>query len=106
MGRDEEAFAGPRVVPNLGSRTALVHEGPMKTLHREEGMTIVTVTHDWNGGVECCEQVFGLRDGRLLREGSPREFVDQNWLRDLYDVNFDLIVQGDRRWLVPRELSP
>lgn len=51
-------------------------------LHREQGLTIVLVTHQMEDVAQYAEQVAVMRQGRLLKTGTPREiFGDPDWLR-------------------------
>ncbi|MCW3777821.1 energy-coupling factor ABC transporter ATP-binding protein [Levilactobacillus namurensis] len=51
-------------------------------LHREQGLTIVLVTHQMEDVVAYAEQVAVMQGGRLIKTGTPQEiFQDPAWLR-------------------------
>ncbi len=51
-------------------------------LHREQGLTIVLVTHQMEDVAQYAEQVAVMRQGRLVKFGTPQEvFQDPDWLR-------------------------
>ncbi|RXI79856.1 energy-coupling factor ABC transporter ATP-binding protein [Levilactobacillus suantsaii] len=51
-------------------------------LHREQGLTIVLVTHQMEDVAQYAEQVAVMQHGTLLRVGTPQEiFSDVAWLR-------------------------
>ncbi|CAJ1228754.1 Energy-coupling factor transporter ATP-binding protein EcfA2 [Levilactobacillus zymae] len=51
-------------------------------LHRERGLTIVLVTHQMEDVAQYAEQVAVMRQGKLVKEGTPQEiFGDPDWLR-------------------------
>ncbi|WP_407886810.1 energy-coupling factor ABC transporter ATP-binding protein [Levilactobacillus sp. N40-8-2] len=52
-------------------------------LHREQGLTIVLVTHQMEDVVQYAEQVAVMRDGQLAKFGTPAEvFSSETWLRE------------------------
>ncbi|KRO05149.1 ABC-type cobalt transport system, ATPase component [Levilactobacillus parabrevis] len=52
-------------------------------LHREQGLAIVLVTHQMEDVVQYAEQVAVMRDGRLVKFGTPAEvFSSEKWLRE------------------------
>ncbi|KRK93830.1 ABC-type cobalt transport system, ATPase component [Levilactobacillus acidifarinae DSM 19394] len=51
-------------------------------LHREQGLTIVLVTHQMEDVAQYAEQVAVMRQGKLVKVGTPQEiFGDPAWLR-------------------------
>jgi len=51
-------------------------------LHREQGLTIVLVTHQMEDVARYAEQVAVMRAGRLVKVGTPQAvFQDPDWLR-------------------------
>jgi iron complex transport system ATP-binding protein len=69
----------------------------LETLHREEGLTIVTATHDLNSTVAVSDTVLALRDGRVAFHGSSSAVYSAERLESIYDNRFDLVSAGDRR---------
>ncbi|MFD1549904.1 energy-coupling factor ABC transporter ATP-binding protein [Levilactobacillus fuyuanensis] len=52
-------------------------------LHREQGLAIVLVTHQMEDVVQYAEQVAVMRDGKLVKFGTPAEvFSSESWLRE------------------------
>lgn len=43
---------------------------------RDEGKTIITVTHDLNMALNFSDRILVLRDGEFVREGKPNEILD------------------------------
>lgn len=51
-------------------------------LHREQGLTIVLVTHQMEDVAQYAEQVAVMREGKLIKFGTPTDvFADPDWLR-------------------------
>jgi iron complex transport system ATP-binding protein len=60
-------------------------------LHADEGYTVVVVTHDLNTLVPASDRVVALKDGRVVFNGPPAEFIDAATLEGIYDNPFDLV---------------
>jgi len=56
-----------------------------------EGRTIVMVLHDINEAARVSDHLVAMRDGRVVREGSPAEVIEPELLRELYGVEWDVI---------------
>jgi iron complex transport system ATP-binding protein len=65
-------------------------------LHRESGLTIVTVTHDLNSTVAFSDSVLALKDGEVAATGRPAELLDADVLKEIYGAEFRLIAGGHR----------
>jgi lipoprotein-releasing system ATP-binding protein len=69
---------GPRVLladeptGNLDRHNAAEVLGLMRTINREQGATVVLVTHDEESAARVADRVVRLRDGRLVDGGGPR----------------------------------
>ena len=65
-------------------------------LHKENGLTIVAVTHDLNSTVASSDAVMALKEGRVAATGTPAELLDADTLAAIYDADFRLIAGGHR----------
>lgn len=65
-------------------------------LHREQGLTVVAVTHDLNSTVASADTVLALKDGRVERVGPPTELLDERALSEIFDAEFRLVAGGHR----------
>lgn len=62
----------------------------MKNLRRlvdELGKTVVIVLHDINFASCYSDYIVGLKDGRVVREGTKDEIMNSDVLRDIYDMD-------------------
>jgi len=77
----------------------------LRRLHREQGLTLISVTHDLNRALPASDRVLALRGGRLLFDGPPADFLAGDRLRELYGIAFDRVPAAGRAWplLIPRE---
>jgi iron complex transport system ATP-binding protein len=55
-----------------------------------QGKTVVMVLHDINEAASNSDHLVAMRDGRIVREGTPAEIVDTQLLMDLYGVECDV----------------
>jgi iron complex transport system ATP-binding protein len=62
----------------------------LKRLNKERGVTLVLSTHDLNLASALCEQVFLLKEGRLLAHGRTEDTLTTDTVRALYDVEADV----------------
>ncbi|KRO16980.1 energy-coupling factor ABC transporter ATP-binding protein [Lacticaseibacillus saniviri] len=52
-------------------------------LHKEQGLTIVLVTHQMDDVADYADHVLVMEAGHLVKSGSPREiFSDEDWLNE------------------------
>lgn len=80
--------------------------GLLERLNREQGLTILIVTHDINLAAEYCRRLIGLRDGRVLMDGSVEAILRAEEIKRLYEVEADVIVQGGARLVRVRHEVP
>jgi len=67
------------------------HQDEVRTLleqvNREEGTTIVAVTHDLNSAVLGSDRIVALRDGRVVFCGKPGQLMNQDVLQQVYGTS-------------------
>lgn len=62
-------------------------------LNRTRGTTVAMVLHDINLSARYADYMFALKAGRLVREGTPREVVTADLIREVFDL--DALVMED-----------
>ncbi|MNJ73680.1 putative siderophore transport system ATP-binding protein YusV [compost metagenome] len=65
----------------------------MKVLRRlvdELGKTVVLVIHDINFASCYSDYIVALKDGKIVKEGSTDEIIDQDVLREVYDMDIPI----------------
>lgn len=60
----------------------------LKRINRDQGVTILSVTHDVNSAALSSNRIFALREGATAFCGAPRDLMDNRVLRDLYGKEF------------------
>ena len=70
----------------------------------ERGLAPVVASHNPNNALHYGGRVVLLGAGRLLASGPPGEVLTPGWLRELYGVEFELLVgEHGRRALIPAQ---
>ena len=72
----------------------------MKLLRRtadELGKTVVIVVHDINFASCYSDTIVAMKDGKVLRQGTPDEVITTETLRDVYDMDVAVETIGGRR---------
>lgn len=66
----------------------------LRRLNREQGVTIVSVTHDVNSALVGAQKVLALKAGRICFSGTPTELLAGNVLEEVYDTSFKRVAVG------------
>lgn len=68
----------------------------VKTLNKEQGITIVMVLHDINQALTYSDEVIGLHGGKAVLQGAPEEVISTESIRTLYGVELPVFHSGGR----------
>ena len=73
-------------------------------LNRVEGKTIVMVLHDINEAARVSDHIVAMRDGRIVKQGTPDEVFQPETLAALYGITCDIYPHSTRAhcFCVPR----
>ena len=69
----------------------------VKKLNRETGIGVVMVLHDLSQALEVSDHIVVIKNGRKYSEGTPEEVITQQMMRDVYNVECDIISIPGRR---------
>ncbi|MDR2656849.1 MAG: ABC transporter ATP-binding protein, partial [Oscillospiraceae bacterium] len=56
-------------------------------LNQTKGITIVMVLHDINLSARYAQHIFAMKDGRLIAQGSPREVITTENIRNIFGLD-------------------
>jgi iron complex transport system ATP-binding protein len=59
-------------------------------LHREDGLTVVVVSHDINLAARYCDRLVLLHGGKIAADGSPADVLRPEPIRSVYEVEVDV----------------
>ncbi len=63
----------------------------LRRLCDEGGSTVVVVLHDLNLASRFADHLLAMRDGRVVRSGSPAEVVDEDTIADVFGLRVKVI---------------
>ena len=63
----------------------------VKKLNRETGIGVVMVLHDLSQALEVSDHIVVIKNGRKYSEGAPEEVITRQMMREVYDVECDII---------------
>jgi cobalamin transport system ATP-binding protein len=58
----------------------------MRRLNREQGLTIIAALHDLNLAALFFPRLVILRDGKIYRDGTPKEVLTEETIREVYEI--------------------
>ena len=76
----------------------------LRRLNREQGLTVVMVSHDLNLASQCCDQLLLLHQGAIAAHGCPSDVIRSDVLEPVYGC--EVIVDQHPRSPVPRVALP
>lgn len=62
----------------------------LRQLNREQGLTVLWVSHDLNLAAEFCERLVLLQGGIVVTEGPPAEVISAHWLGQVYGLRLPI----------------
>jgi iron complex transport system ATP-binding protein len=79
----------------------------LSRLRREEGLSVVVVTHDLNQAGQFADALLLLHDGKVVASGAAESVLSETTLRSVYGVHFHRVETLDprRAWVLPATLS-
>lgn len=63
----------------------------LEKINREQKRTIIMVVHDLNHAARYAQHLVALKDGTVLYEGSPKKVMTSQMLRDVFNIDADVI---------------
>ncbi|NGP45306.1 ABC transporter ATP-binding protein [Bacillaceae bacterium SIJ1] len=63
----------------------------LQKMHREEKRTVVMVVHDLNHASRYAHHIIGIKDGHVVKTGTPKEVMTQNVLENIFGIKSDII---------------
>lgn len=72
----------------------------VRRLNKEYSITIIMVLHDINQAIEYGDIFVGMKEGKVVIEGNPKEVIDSEILHELYGIRLPVMEAGDRTFVL------
>lgn len=69
----------------------------VKRLNRETGIGVVMVLHDLSQALEISDHIVVIKDGRKYGEGTPEEMITPKMMKEVYEVDCDIVTFPGRK---------
>ena len=68
----------------------------LKTLNKINKTTIIMVLHDLNHAAKFADNIIGMKDGKIIFEGAPKDTITKENLNSLYGIDAKLIQDEEK----------
>ena len=85
---------------NLDVKHQMEVTGMLLDLSRERGLTVVMVSHDLNIASKYSDEMVLLKDGAVFKVGAPEEVLTPENIREVYEVDSEVIEHGGRPYVL------
>ena len=65
----------------------------LKNLNAHHNMTLVMAMHDLNLASRFCNRLLLLNEGKIVRDGTPKQVLEKNILEQVYGIEIDLNIR-------------
>ncbi|MBB3999561.1 iron ABC transporter ATP-binding protein [Aureimonas pseudogalii] len=96
LAQDTDAILLDEPLNNLDMRHAVAMMQIMRRAADDLGKTVVVVLHDINFAASYCDRIVAMREGAVVRDGTPDEIVTPEALRAIYDMEMQVVRIDER----------
>ena len=65
----------------------------LKNLNAHHNMTLIMAMHDLNLASRFCNRLLLLNEGKIVRDGTPKQVLEKNILEQVYGIEIDLNIR-------------
>ena len=76
----------------------------VKKLNEEHNITIVMVLHDINQAIKYSHNIVIMKNGAIVNEGSPSKIINENIIKDVYQIEGFIGKDEDEIYFIPRKV--
>ncbi len=73
----------------------------IKSINRDKGITVIMVLHDLNQAVQYSDKIVLMKKGRIFAYGTPKEIINCENLREVYDISCHICEYQDKSVIIP-----
>ncbi|WP_313127894.1 ABC transporter ATP-binding protein [Anaerocolumna sp.] len=70
----------------------------LERLNKEKKITVVIVLHELNNACRFADNIIGLKQGKIICQGTPKEVITRESLKEIYGIDAKLQLSDDRRY--------
>ena len=70
----------------------------LQKLNRKEGRSIVIVLHELNNACRFSDYIIGMKNGKIIFSGSPKEVITEDNLYKIYGINAKLAMDKEKQY--------
>ncbi|WP_238884057.1 ABC transporter ATP-binding protein [Clostridium sp. YIM B02551] len=70
----------------------------LERLNRKKNITVVIVLHELNNACRFASNIIGLKKGKIICEGIPKEVITKDNLKEIYGIDVTLQLSEDGRY--------
>jgi iron complex transport system ATP-binding protein len=96
LAQDTDAILLDEPLNNLDMRHAVAMMQILRRAADDLGKTVVVVLHDINFAASYCDRIVAMREGAVVRDGTPDEIVTPEALRAIYDMEMQVVRIDER----------
>ena len=74
----------------------------MKTIEKTEDKSFIIVLHDLNLASAFADKIALMKDGQIVALGRPEEVINAENIRQVYEVQVDVITKDGRPFIIPK----
>lgn len=67
------------------------HQLQLMDLVKKLNITVITALHDLNIASSYCDRIYVMKDGEIVKSGSPEEVLEEETLQEVFRVNTSII---------------
>ena len=60
---------------------------------------VIAAIHDLNIAAMYCDKIYVLKDGEVIKYGNPKEVLTQKLIKEVYEVDAEVILNNDRVYI-------
>jgi phosphonate transport system ATP-binding protein len=102
--QDPAVILADEPIASLDPMNAQIVMDALRSIHEEDGRTVVCNLHTLDTARRYCDRVIGMRDGRVVFDGTPAELTT-GAARDIYGAGADFS-EGSTSTAMPVDVRP
>jgi iron complex transport system ATP-binding protein len=67
----------------------------LRTLNRKHSVTVIIALHDLNLASKYCSRLLLLKNGKMVREGSPNNILEQSIIESVYETQIKTLIDEE-----------